>query len=98
MTIERPGGGTEDHAFVVMAGLGLDARMIANTRPEPQAARVFAAVPGLYDALPLLDLLGGADPVKMSAGAFEVKLAPYQAALYAPRDGTIDGYRFFKRR
>lgn len=32
--IDRPGGESEEHAFVVMAGLGLDAKMIANTRPE----------------------------------------------------------------
>ena len=30
----RPGGETETHAFVVMAGIGLDAKMIANTNPE----------------------------------------------------------------
>jgi diacylglycerol kinase (ATP) len=32
--IVRPGGETENHAFVVMAGMGLDAKMIANTNPE----------------------------------------------------------------
>ena len=32
--IDRPGGETETHSFVVMAGLGLDAKMIANTNPE----------------------------------------------------------------
>jgi diacylglycerol kinase (ATP) len=32
--ITRPGGKTESHAFVVMAGIGLDAKMIANTNPE----------------------------------------------------------------
>lgn len=32
--IERPDGAREQFGFVVMAGLGLDARMIANTRPE----------------------------------------------------------------
>lgn len=31
--LARPDGGTEKHAFVVMAGIGLDAKMIANTRP-----------------------------------------------------------------
>jgi diacylglycerol kinase (ATP) len=32
--LERADGSTEKHAFVVMAGIGLDAKMIANTRPE----------------------------------------------------------------
>ncbi|GHF26842.1 diacylglycerol/lipid kinase family protein [Pseudolysinimonas yzui] len=32
--IERPDGATEQHAFVVMAGIGLDAKMVANTNPE----------------------------------------------------------------
>ena len=31
---DRPGGGTEEHSFLVMAGFGLDAKMIANARPE----------------------------------------------------------------
>ncbi len=30
----RPDGAAETHAFVVMAGIGLDAKMIANTNPE----------------------------------------------------------------
>jgi diacylglycerol kinase (ATP) len=32
--ITREGGDVEEHAFVVMAGIGLDAAMIANTRPQ----------------------------------------------------------------
>lgn len=32
--IDRPDGSSETHSFVVMAGLGLDAKMIANTNPE----------------------------------------------------------------
>ena len=32
--VVRPGGATEEHAFVVMAGIGLDAKMVANTNPE----------------------------------------------------------------
>jgi diacylglycerol kinase (ATP) len=31
--LERPDGSRDTHAFVVLAGLGLDARMIANTNP-----------------------------------------------------------------
>jgi diacylglycerol kinase family enzyme len=32
--IEREDGSREHHGFLVMAGLGLDARMLANTRPQ----------------------------------------------------------------
>lgn len=32
--LRRPDGRIEEHAFVVMAGMGLDAAMIANTKPE----------------------------------------------------------------
>lgn len=32
--ITRPDGSSDDHAFVVMAGIGLDAAMIANTNPQ----------------------------------------------------------------
>jgi diacylglycerol kinase (ATP) len=32
--LRRQDGSTEEHGFVVMAGMGLDAAMIANTRPE----------------------------------------------------------------
>ncbi|MGT2425608.1 diacylglycerol/lipid kinase family protein [Amnibacterium kyonggiense] len=32
--LERPDGSRDRHAFVVMAGLGIDAQMIANTDPE----------------------------------------------------------------
>lgn len=32
--LRRPDGGTEEHAFLVMGGFGLDAKMIANASPE----------------------------------------------------------------
>jgi len=32
--VERPDGSREEFGFVVMAGLGLDARMLVNTKPE----------------------------------------------------------------
>lgn len=32
--LDRPDGTVEEHAFVVMAGIGLDAKMVANTNPE----------------------------------------------------------------
>lgn len=33
-SVTRPDGSTEKHPFVVMAGIGMDAAMIRNTRPE----------------------------------------------------------------
>lgn len=35
--LDRPDGSTEEHSFLVMAGFGLDAKMIANARPELKA-------------------------------------------------------------
>ncbi|SIT89812.1 diacylglycerol kinase family protein [Microbacterium sp. RU33B] len=34
VTLRRPDGSREEHAFVVMGGIGLDAAMIANTNPQ----------------------------------------------------------------
>ena len=36
--VTRENGGTETHAFLVMAGLGLDAKMMANTNPQLKKA------------------------------------------------------------
>jgi diacylglycerol kinase family enzyme len=38
MAIRRADGSLEEHAFLVMAGLGLDAKMMANTRPALKKA------------------------------------------------------------
>ena len=38
MEVKRPDGGVDEHAFLVMAGLGLDAKMMANTRPALKKA------------------------------------------------------------
>ncbi len=37
-TITRPDGATEEHVFLVMAGIGLDAKMIAKTSPRLKKA------------------------------------------------------------
>jgi len=52
--LDRADGSTEEHSFLVMAGFGLDAKMIANARPELKArlgwiAYVDAVVRALTD-------------------------------------------------
>jgi len=51
--LTRPDGDTAEHAFVVMGGIGLDAAMIANTRPQLKKAVGWVAyVDGAARALP----------------------------------------------
>jgi len=51
--LTRPDGELAEHAFVVMGGIGLDAAMIANTRPELKKAVGWVAyVDGAARALP----------------------------------------------
>jgi len=70
---------------------------VANASAEPLTARVFAPYSFLFDALPLRDLLESAPECQVSAGSFSITLPPWGVALYAPVDGTIPGYRFFRR-
>jgi diacylglycerol kinase family enzyme len=51
--VRRPDGTTEEHAFVVMGGIGLDAAMIANTNPQLKKTVGWVAyVDGAARALP----------------------------------------------
>lgn len=51
--LTRPGGATERHAFVVLAGMGLDAHMIANTRADLKRSVGWVAyIEGAARALP----------------------------------------------
>lgn len=52
-TITHPGSEAEEHAFVVMGGIGLDAAMIANTNPQLKKAVGWVAyVDGAARSLP----------------------------------------------
>ncbi len=56
-TMTRPDGSKDEHAFVVMGGMGLDAAMIANTNPQLKktvgwVAYVDGAARSLVDAKP----------------------------------------------
>lgn len=78
--ITREGGDVEEHAFVVMAGIGLDAAMIANTRPRlKKHVGWMAYVDGAARALP------GAKPFRVIYALDEQRLhtARVQSVLFA---------------
>lgn len=72
--------------------------VVANASAAPVRARIFVPSSGLLEALPLVDRLGEAPEATATMGRFDVELAPWQVALYAPDDGRIPGYRFLRRR
>jgi len=50
--LQRPDGGREEHAFIVAAGIGIDAQMLSHTRPESKERMgVLAYVGGIARAL-----------------------------------------------
>jgi len=70
---------------------------VANATPRPLARTLFIALPLMFDALPLHDLLdSSAPPRAMSSGTVAVTLPPHGCALLRPRDAHPGGYRFFK--
>jgi glycosidase len=70
---------------------------VANATPRPLARTLFIALPLLFDALPLHDLLDvSSTPVYMSGGTLSLTLAGHGAVLLRPRDAHPGGYRFFK--
>jgi alpha-glucosidase len=73
---------------------------VANARPSAVEARLFLALPHLFDALPLVDLLDqngqNAARVTMTAGTLALALPAHGCALYKPADDHPSGYRFFK--
>ncbi|MDL9978576.1 diacylglycerol/lipid kinase family protein [Microbacterium sp. ASV49] len=78
--ITREGGDVEERAFVVMAGIGLDAAMIANTRPALKKSMGWVAyVDGAARSLP------GAKPFRVIYELEEQRLhsAKVQSVLFA---------------
>jgi glycosidase len=70
---------------------------VANAAGAPRAARLFLALPHLYDALPLVDELDPtAPPLRVEAGTVDLALPPHGAVLLGVRDDHPSGYRFFK--
>jgi glycosidase len=70
--------------------------VVANATQSPLWARVFTPCSFLFDSLPLVDLFGAHETVKVKAGRIDVQLEPWQVALFRPDDTTIPGYRFFR--
>lgn len=78
--IRRPDGTTDEHAFVVMGGMGLDAAMIANTNPQLKKTVGWVAyVDGAARSLP------GAKPFRIvyQIGAHRLHNAKVQSVLFA---------------
>lgn len=78
--VGREDGSTEEHAFVVMAGIGLDAAMIANTNPQLKKTVGWVAyVDGAARSLP------GAKPFRVVYQLDEHRLhgAKVQSVLFA---------------
>ena len=70
---------------------------VANATPRPIARTLFIALPLMFDALPLHDLLDPAAPPRaMASGTLSLALPAHGCALLRPRDAHPGGYRFFK--
>lgn len=89
--LRRPDGHIEEHAFVVMAGMGLDAAMIANTRPELKKSVGWVAyIDGAARSL------AGAEPfrvvyevVRKRTGRGDTQAIPTSARLHSAKVQSI---------
>jgi glycosidase len=90
--------GTDLIAFARVTGRPDETLLfVANARPRPVEATLFVALPLLFDALPLHDLLDPSAPaLLMSSGTLPVRLRGHGCLLLRPRDDHRGGYRFFK--
>ncbi len=70
---------------------------VGNAAARPERVRLFLALPSLFDALPLADLLRPDEPpLAMSSGCLDVELPAHGVCLLRPVDAHPSGYRFFK--
>lgn len=69
---------------------------VANATARPVERTLFVALPTMFDALPLHDLLGSSTPRAMTSGTLPLTLPAHGCALFRPRDAHPGGYRFFK--
>lgn len=97
--VPLPQPGTDVVAFARVTDRPEDAVLfVANGAAEPRRVRVFVALPPMFDALPLHDLLDeDAPPVPMAQGCLDLALLPHAARLLKPVDAHPSGYRFFKQ-
>jgi glycosidase len=70
---------------------------VANATARALTTTLFLPLPFLFDALPLVDLMGGQGEHAMVSGTLQLTLPPHGVALFAARDDQPGGYRFFKR-
>jgi len=70
---------------------------VANATARPVERTLFVALPLMFDALPLHDLLDtSSTPRAMASGTLSLTLPAHGCVLLRPRDAHAGGYRFFK--
>jgi alpha-glucosidase len=95
VALPQPGSGLV--AFARVTGRPSETVIfVGNARPTPVRARLFVAVPMLFDAVPMHDLLDDCFVSAMEQGCLDVALAPHGVRLLSPREPGDGGYRFFK--
>jgi glycosidase len=95
--VPLPQPGTDVIAFARVPDKRSDTLIfVANAGPRATATTLFVPLNFAFDALPLVDLLGGVPAAVMHEGTLRLTLPPHGAVLLAPRDDLPGGYRFFK--
>jgi glycosidase len=69
---------------------------VANPGMRAVVAELPLPLPGIYDALPFTDVLGGAPAPNSEAGWLRLALEPNEVRWLMPRDDDPNGYRFWK--
>jgi alpha-glucosidase len=90
--------GTDVLAFARVPERAADTLIfVANASARRITTTLFLPLPFLFDALPLVDLLGGLPEHAMVSGTLQLTLPAHGVALFGFRDDQPGGYRFFKR-